>query len=100
MLCGRSPPCKQAATLRARAQGRQFPVQVFYTAAPEESYLDAALSTVMQARAPALVHSPRSLPGCGLPSWRIRPRQLSHALHESARCISAPLPACRPRACA
>ena len=40
--------------LRARTQGRQFPVQVFYTALPEESYLDAALATVMQVSAPSL----------------------------------------------
>ena len=41
--------------LRARTQGRQFPVQVFYTALPEESYLDAALATVMQVSAPSLM---------------------------------------------
>lgn len=29
-------------------QGRQHPVSVYYTAAPEESYLDAALAAVMQ----------------------------------------------------
>lgn len=29
-------------------QGRQYPVEVMYTAAPEDSYVDAALTTVLQ----------------------------------------------------
>lgn len=29
-------------------QGRQFPVEVLYTAEPEESYVDAALITALQ----------------------------------------------------
>lgn len=29
-------------------QGRQFPVEVFYTPEPEDSYMDAALNTVLQ----------------------------------------------------
>ena len=36
-------------------------MQVFYTALPEESYLDAALATVMQVSAPSLTVL-RSLP--------------------------------------
>ncbi|KAK9838275.1 hypothetical protein WJX81_001973 [Elliptochloris bilobata] len=40
-----------AGSKAAYLQGRQFPVQVLYTAAPEESYLDAALATVMQVHA-------------------------------------------------
>ena len=31
-------------------QGRQFPVQVLYTAAPEDSYLDAAITAALQVR--------------------------------------------------
>ena len=31
-----------------RWQGRQHPVEIFYTAAPEDSYIDAALTTVLQ----------------------------------------------------
>ena len=34
--------------LQWRVQGRQFPVETFYTAAPEQSYIDAALMTVLQ----------------------------------------------------
>lgn len=30
------------------AQGRQYPVQVMYTPAPEESYVDAAITTALQ----------------------------------------------------
>ena len=30
------------------AQGRQHPVELLYTALPEDSYLDAALTTVLQ----------------------------------------------------
>lgn len=29
-------------------QGRQFPVEVMYTVAPEESYVDAAITTALQ----------------------------------------------------
>lgn len=32
-------------------QGRQFPVQIFYTPTPEDSYTDAAVSTVFQIHA-------------------------------------------------
>lgn len=32
----------------AYVQGRQFPVQVLYTAAPQESYLDAAITAALQ----------------------------------------------------
>jgi ATP-dependent RNA helicase DHX8/PRP22 len=40
-------------------QGRQFPVEVFYTPQPEDSYMDAALQTVLQAsRCYAVVHAP------------------------------------------
>ena len=34
-----------------QTQGRQFPVEVLYTAAPEDSYVDAALATVLQVHA-------------------------------------------------
>jgi hypothetical protein len=36
--------------LPACPQGRQFPVQVLYTAAPEDSYLDAAITAALQVR--------------------------------------------------
>lgn len=32
-------------------QGRQHPVQILYTAVPQDSYLDAALTTVLQLHA-------------------------------------------------
>ena len=41
--------------MAALLQGRQYPVSVYYTAAPEESYLDAALATVMQASRPPML---------------------------------------------
>lgn len=31
-----------------RPQGRQFPVQVMYTSAPEDSYVDAAITAALQ----------------------------------------------------
>ena len=46
---------RQACANGALLQGRQYPVNVYYTAAPEESYLDAALATVMQV--PCLHHA-------------------------------------------
>ena len=45
-VAGACRPCTAV-----RLQGRQFPVEVYYTAAPEESYVDAALATVLQVHA-------------------------------------------------
>lgn len=44
-----SPPHKRAHA--PRLQGRQFPVEVMYTAAPQDSYLDAAIAAALQVRA-------------------------------------------------
>lgn len=34
-------------------QGRQFPVQIMYTPQPEDDYLDAALTAVLQVATPS-----------------------------------------------
>lgn len=50
-LRARSPEDTQsgrAGLNRGLLQGRQFPVEIFYTQGPEQSYIDAALITVLQ----------------------------------------------------
>ena len=45
----------------AYVRGRQYPVQIFYTPAPEENYLDAAMTAALQARAPRRAAAASSL---------------------------------------
>jgi hypothetical protein len=51
-------------------QGRQFPVQLMYTPQPEDDYLDAALTAVMQARtsSPSSRVLPSPIPSALCPS--------------------------------
>lgn len=51
LLCPCSLLQKALWIVHARAQGRQHRVEMFYTARPEESYVDAAVATVLQVHA-------------------------------------------------
>ena len=46
--CADGPWCEVKSTRVRGVQGRQHPVELLYTGLPEDSYLDAALTTVLQ----------------------------------------------------
>ena len=68
-------------------QGRQFPVQVMYTAAPEDSYVDAAITAALQVRCTDL-----SAAQAGAAVARMPPRLPAGRSHQLPPCPASSLP--------